>query len=229
MIHDLLWYRDGLITDLPSGPLVYRAPSWSWASVNGVIDTPIVPYSEEYRRNRFNLGGWVHSITLVDVHTKTHSLDIHRTGQVFDALLTVKGILRKLPLTAALEQFEEFEEVGAHQSPSIVFSVEQTVPFKWIINIGGEEFGQIFPDTALCDLEHIDFLPILERLPRKDSPTRDGFQASGIVLIRKSDFYERVGMFWISTAIRDVSSEEKSRSFVSLWLEDRREEEIIIR
>jgi Heterokaryon incompatibility protein (HET) len=66
-------------------PLLYRAPTWSWASVDGVIKTNDVPFNIESFSKPL--------IQIVDIKTVPSTTDI--TGQIEHAYLLIKGVLTK--------------------------------------------------------------------------------------------------------------------------------------
>lgn len=75
----LMWYRPP--SSSSSRPTEYRAPSWSWASINGVVD-PLYDRDLGYRQELV-------TITDVSVTTKSHD----PFGMVIDGYLILEGYL----------------------------------------------------------------------------------------------------------------------------------------
>lgn len=68
----------------PSRPSKYRAPSWSWASIDGEIS-----YKQSYASDK-------HTLLLAVYHASVTSLTDDDTGQVVDGHLSVCGMLRRV-------------------------------------------------------------------------------------------------------------------------------------
>jgi hypothetical protein len=81
---DLLWE---VYEDLRPRPSTYRAPSWSWASIDGRVWSGLIGMSAKGRKQTELL------IKILSITTKCHPTDTSRTGDVLDGVLTVKGIL----------------------------------------------------------------------------------------------------------------------------------------
>ncbi|PQE11005.1 heterokaryon incompatibility protein [Rutstroemia sp. NJR-2017a BVV2] len=75
----LLWYVKPLYLVLPQRPLVYTAPTWSWASINGGI-----AYFRESYQFHFKS-----SITILQATCRASRFDL--TGKVSEGLVNVRG------------------------------------------------------------------------------------------------------------------------------------------
>jgi hypothetical protein len=105
---NLLWH----IQDSSSRPVGYRAPSWSWASVDGLI-------SARYREGKLKSG--VHDIrqvTILECKVTLASQDLPY-GQVQAGVLKLKGLMREVifegssqDMFAQLALDEEPEKIG---------------------------------------------------------------------------------------------------------------------
>jgi hypothetical protein len=79
VIENLGWYVDQDKADCCTRPLHYRAPSWSWASVDGPVHIPYCRYPDQ------------EVAKLVDAYLDT-SLN-EPTGQVFGGWILLEGVL----------------------------------------------------------------------------------------------------------------------------------------
>jgi Heterokaryon incompatibility protein (HET) len=180
--YDLLWRVDG---ELNSRPLEYRAPSWSWASVDGKVYSPYVfPSQPELHKLLREEPKPVRPlIRIVSVNVSTLSQDTSCTGQVSDGLLKVVGVLRKIKPPNGLLC------TPASQSPIVL---EDDISID------------LFPDTDSEMLAELSLLPVrrltadyrlyAHRWERKlKTPISIGVE--GIALRPISSSYERVGLF----------------------------------
>ena len=148
-------------------PKTYRAPSWSWASVEGTVELFPEVHSGEDR--------WVELCQVLEA--KTTPLGEDTTGQVSDGHIKIRGRLLST------------EDMSFHSSPKgkvaqIARSRESTPSKSWI-NCQIDDIGQWSPrNNAL--------LPVLQC----DHRSPQSCMLKGLVLVPAeghTDTYERIG------------------------------------
>jgi hypothetical protein len=159
----------------------YVAPTWSWASVRGdVFRYPSASDSQPL-------------IKVISAETKTHPLDSTGTGQVFGGELVINGTLR------AATDF-------TFHHPS-----RANAKYRWQISERPHRRGSglLYPDVVPFEIENMFFLPLLGRTFQTHPQSPQLKSWAGLALVRKGDFYERVGFFGLS--------QEKPENFPREW------------
>lgn len=93
LLDDLIWQATGHARGLTSDPPSYRAPSWSWASIDG-------PFGAFCRGQGSEKGGymegvtWSDTATILDVSVTPKGSDLY--GEVTDAWIKLRAPLEKL-------------------------------------------------------------------------------------------------------------------------------------
>lgn len=86
LVHDLFWQTTAGVTE-PKRPKKYRAPSWSWASLDGSINWPYGPLSSSCSECKM-------FCSVLDVRTTPMGLDPY--GAVKDGFLKVRGVYEQV-------------------------------------------------------------------------------------------------------------------------------------
>jgi hypothetical protein len=148
-------------------PIVYRAPSWSWASIDGEIGSNFITMTES-ERNQIEV-----LIRIISVTTKCHPADVSCTGEVFDAVLVIVGILFQYKL------------------------VEKNYENEWKLSDNeGNIVGTLTVDTEPSEVsDKVVVLPVI-RAPR-DSYNRilEKLCIHGLGLVERDGYFERVGYY----------------------------------
>jgi hypothetical protein len=189
---DLLWYvvrpYDRGITNYER-PSEYRAPTWSWASVDGEIRTLNRRYTLKYHENEDKMDKLEPAFEVVSVEVTTSELDTSKTGQVLRASLTIHGTLRGISfLETRLESWETRKDHGG---------------ICFFIQYGNYDCAEIYLDTKMdLDLREVFFFTVVQpHNPQGfniDSPIWQAVRYKGLVLVSMGNFYERVGIFRIN-------------------------------
>jgi hypothetical protein len=95
---DLKWYVRGEVQPRPSP---YRAPTWTWASIEGPVDR----WSSHEGRESM--------VDIISIEISTHSTDLRQTGQILGGSLTLHGFLRVLHWQFA-EGWDPWNECWIH-------------------------------------------------------------------------------------------------------------------
>ena len=199
----------------------YRAPSWSWASMDGIVYMPDARWMKRED----------HAMEYIDADIKTTSGD--PTGQVESAVLRVRGVLACLRLRIEFEELED--EPRFDPKKGLVFDkVDSSKPktrIKRYYLVRGEEPKEQIPttifDTAMSSLlENITSKPPTDLLagcgvfmddwePRDGAlmycfVVRKGKSPAGLVLepTDQRGQYRRCGKFHINDWPRKESLED---------------------
>jgi hypothetical protein len=126
LVDGLLWRKD-MTGDIVPGPESYRAPSWSWAAVNGAVE-----YVHDSTKTH-DLAGKIRrdfpSVKIVDASAIPSGLD--KMGHLKGGALRVRGILREV----------FFSEVGPlNRCFTYLESIDQSC--KWLF-YPDEDFKQL--------------------------------------------------------------------------------------
>ena len=185
ILYDLCWFRSRRPEPRLPG---YRAPSWSWASAEGVIND----YLQLDNREEIS---FMADFSAVDVETQPS--DTSKTGQVLTASLEIIGSPRKLI------------------SPLRAFSYMTLFEGSYELYDGDNYLGLFHPDFPLTKLDSQDLtlLPILKltvpdstSLSLSRDPDKHPFKQAicGLVLTSSTisndgseTGYERVGFFGV--------------------------------
>jgi len=198
--HDLLWRVGGRLTPRPSG---YRAPSWSWAAVDGLISTVRIDVGS------FSLGNYSFDITdrknervsflseIKSVQARAQAADRNSTGQILHGQLTIVGRLKDCNVSCLGPGAEGFN----HRNKYRRFDDGRKLRF--------------FPD---CD-EHVAgcfLLPLKQTLVPENKgglfdPSFD-LSIEGLVLVCAQEKFRRVGLFGLYS--------EEIGNHVLQWFDD---------
>jgi len=128
---DLLWQTDGGRTAVPARSSTYRAPSWSWLSIDCAFshDAEVFGRPEEARS----------LVRILDVNVEPATAD--RTGPIEAASLTLRGLLRSLRI---LEKVDSDSKLSTLPSPfnhpirttTIIVDPEQPTEYSFSNSIG---------------------------------------------------------------------------------------------
>ena len=170
-IFDLMW-RVKLFCAEPR-PSVYRAPTWSWASVDGKIESFYQQLRETHHEPL---------VRVPSIHVSAHPADVHRTGQIRDGCITIVGKLKKV---------SSIREVRDKERP-VMSRIEIREGNPWI--------GNLYPDITLSEaqMSSMYLLPLIRlySLGQNNEPIREDWD--GIVLFASpngGEIYNRVGYF----------------------------------
>lgn len=95
LIESLAWTRLGGHGDpMPTAPRVYRAPSWSWASCDGIVAS-----------GKSNTDEWLNIATVLDYHVELKGANPY--GEVTDGWITLQAPLMPLSLSDIPEKDED--------------------------------------------------------------------------------------------------------------------------
>lgn len=175
-------------------PRQYRAPSWSWASVDSTVS------SREYTHFSNN-GGWVASVASVEV---THLTD-DDTGQVVSGVLTLRGKLVRVLLERLTGYWDKRYLVGLWGVRG--FETVQGDPFECNFYERRSASGpRIVFDTEEDVSECVLFLPIYVGI----YPDSRAFFYRGLLLASSGRDHRRVGYMDITLcgALEDIEDYE---------------------
>jgi hypothetical protein len=193
---DLLWY---VVRSAQPRPPGYRAPTWSWAPVDGQIE------HEVYNDRRPFDADSEPMVRLVNVELVTHLLDVCKTGQIFGGSATITASLRKVDdFTFAMQGM-----ASSHLSNSVSIYYQK------------QRVGGFRPDTVPFETKKLYFLMATVEPFRDQSPIEDAFMDFGLALTRKDGYYEWVGMSFLS--------EDGLENLPTGWLDGFEEQTVIIR
>jgi len=171
-IQGLLWH---VVAGHEKRPVEYRAPSWSWAAVEGMVRN-----HDEGTAARF-VYLWRRELArVINAAASMHDGDASRTGKVYGAHLRIRGMLKEAQITdpADANQFYNTEE-------TLVFD-DAAITGKVHVDALEETRGQAY---------------LMPLLARADKNKHHGLGSNtpceilGIVLHRDGDTYRRIGSF----------------------------------
>jgi hypothetical protein len=182
LIHDLLWC---VIAGHETRPSVFRAPSWSWASVEGRISDNKDTVERQY--GNYGSAFVMPMAKFLDAHISTHSEDKTQTGKVSGSYLKLYGTVKLAPKMMSDDGQNEVYE----QEESIVFEVDK--------------IGKVYIDAVSVKRRVAYLLPLkvknynmralIEPETRRSMSLCD---ITGLLLHKVGFAYERVGMFSVS-------------------------------
>ncbi|OAP56326.1 hypothetical protein AYL99_09505 [Fonsecaea erecta] len=196
MLCGLSWYLDHHCRPSEIAPYrrsaTYRAPSWSWMSMDGAISMSHTTYPLDARLGRYTLA----TIRGVDVHT----VDEDGNGNIIDGSITIEGHLAECELKA--------QQLAKSSFPTVILlprSHEHTTDCEppWCISciIGCKVHFDDGLDTIDC-YASVYILPLFREVDYGDRRTSlaEGFLAKetvvGLVLTRQQGGkFARVGCF----------------------------------
>jgi hypothetical protein len=217
---DLLWY---VIRPYGRGitnyerPSEYRAPTWSWASVDGEIRTLNGSYNLTSYENDDRMDNLEPAFEVVNVQVTTSELDPAKTGRVLAASLAIHGTLRGTPSSETrLEPWKTQNDDGG-----IRFSVRYD---------DSHDCVDIYPGSKMdLDLRKAFFFSIVQSNHSQDVDLDPQisrvWRHKGLVLVSMGNFYQRVGVFDIWKFAHGGSSLKKWKQ----WLDSGKRETIVIR
>ncbi|KAG4438146.1 hypothetical protein IFR05_006357 [Cadophora sp. M221] len=197
LMHDLFWYS----THPTIRPLNYRAPSWSWASVDRKIS---YPFWRTCGSNECEM-----YCTILDAQVTIHGLDPF--GAVIDGSLKIQGTLL---------------EMEAYQRPESKSSLPQ-----WILHFQNLEIALAAPDSAKLDPgeSKMYWALLFAKCKGSGGSKARKSQARGLLLDKceqereGSEVFQRVGVFYVSHAFSENISPA-----VDLWRRSASESTIVI-
>jgi hypothetical protein len=161
---DLIWT---IAKDPNPRPEGYPAPSWSWASIDGIVGTNLVNMDTAIREKMEVL------IKVVSITTECHPADVTSTGQVFGGELVVEGMLI------------EFNVAGKRWGGELYLTDDE-----------GRNVGDVTPDIEPSGIsEKIFVLPVLRALENSFSWSPDKLVVHGLGLVEKDGHFERVAYY----------------------------------
>ncbi|PVH75789.1 HET-domain-containing protein [Cadophora sp. DSE1049] len=197
LMHDLFWY-----CVYPAlRPETYRAPSWSWASVDLKISYPFWRTCESNECEMY--------CTILDAQVTTHGLDPF--GAVDDGFLKIKGRLL---------------DIEARQIPERKASLPQ-----WSLHYQDIEIAQATPDTEKLDFgqSRTYWALLFAKCKGSEGSKARKSQPRGLLLQKCEEdreglnVFQRVGVFYISQTYS-----QKNISGVTLWRRSANESTILI-
>ena len=182
LLLDLLWLRDWHQDTSNSSrvrPPAYRAPSWSWAAVDG----PIAACADYWYRACTAVRA-TPMAEVLEISLSTHSSDLRKTGQIFGGHLTLAGVIKKIDGLSDLAEAPTWKELTMYHRG---YSIGRLTP-------------DILPlppstDVVLMPLLHfsLDWPP---RPPKPIGIGRDDECILGLALKTYNGmYYERLGAF----------------------------------
>jgi hypothetical protein len=186
----LLWSVHGIVRR----PREYRAPSWSWASIDGTID---FPERRSGSRSKFE-------IEISYVSTQKKSAD--KIGQVTGGALTVRGPL----MTCFVKKTEDFggclpadyvnnydPEIDSVDPPECFFKINGV----WDNGSPSMDADEPFDTSLKTELHR---LPILQG----KGLSRDSYNCLVLERTKKRGVFRRCGTLVVSTAWHGIGADE---------------------
>ena len=195
LMHDLFWKTE----TIASKPERYRAPSWSWASLDGKISWP----SSRVFDSCVQCTSYC---TILDAHTTHVGLDPY--GAVKDAFLKVRGVLEQM---------------------TVVWLGGERPRHPWRLLHKEQEIGLVNLDMQPDHLQEqgLEFQYYALIVSKCDSPMENRARARGLLMEKKNctrdgyDEFTRVGTFAL---FADVGPDQNQS--LSVW--GKAEQEIMI-
>ncbi|KAG4423518.1 hypothetical protein IFR04_003341 [Cadophora malorum] len=197
LMHDLFWYCVYPATR----PETYRAPSWSWASVDLKISYPFWKSCESNQCEMY--------CTILDAQVTTHGLDPF--GAVDDGFLKIKGRLLEMEARQILDR-------------------KASLP-QWSLHYQDVEVAQATSDTEKLEVGQLRnyWALLFAKCKGSEKSKARKSQPRGILLQRCEEdreglgVFQRVGVFYISQ-----THPERNASAVKLWRNSAEESTILI-
>jgi hypothetical protein len=170
-IQGLLWY---VITGHEARPQAYRAPSWSWAAIEGQVRN-----FDNGTAARFVFIWRTDLARLMEAQVSTHPSDCHQTGQVSGAYLRMKGMLKEAVLAKPASGRQSYD-------PTEELTMLDGATGKIHIDATGEATGEPL------------LMPLLARVDKnkhRGVGTDTPCQILGIVLHKIGTAYRRIGAY----------------------------------
>jgi hypothetical protein len=178
LLYDMLWYRIGKANRRGES---YIAPTWSWASVGEEVSTYLLRISagqsEQAELAKYPL------VDIISADTETHPLDTTCTGKVNNGNLMVRGCLKNAT---------EFILPTKYSNPSLL---SEGGPLCFMVRGRKIDVGWFSLDFISSKLEDILFIPLVS-----SGLTLNETAISGLALIPKANYYERIGYFELNTS-----------------------------
>ncbi|KAF2432526.1 HET-domain-containing protein [Tothia fuscella] len=203
---DLIWRVLGPLNHRPTD---YRAPSWSWASVEGIITSP-KDISRSGRSQFFGLDSKSTTKTLskvVSIQVRTAPTDSAGTGQVFDGGMVLVGPTKQIQVSSMGHRLDTWKR---HWNEKY-FTDSQNLRY--------------FPDSSDLASDDAVLMPIRKVINQNDNPGvwEDDFalKIEGLVLVSTPIGYTRIGMFMLCSRHFDQA--------VADWFQDCASQTIVIK
>lgn len=182
---DLLWIVNP--RHRRSRPQTYRAPSWSWASMDGLIQWQGSSTEEEHIE---------HMMKIVDWNLQTHSEDTHQTGSVRGGTLVVEGFLKK-PFkiersTNSMDVERERWSTVLTEPPDNKVTTRATLNLDIELTSEQRNDLQLLPIRRATGQDRKHYHPDPMR-----NPASQRIQGLAVLAHCNSEVYERVGLFEI--------------------------------
>ena len=189
----LLWYMSG--SPAPSKPDRWRAPSWSWASMNGGIGF----FNERYQFT------FTPRITIIESVCKASPID--PLGKVSDGLIRLRGTLE--PVTLTITRFKHKDLYNGQYQGSCGKPGRAYPDLMARVRKYGSSY-EILPDMRIEAGTYFEKYYCLD-IGRASNPLRLGKRTSWLVLRKTGDerggipCFERVGIGIFDSSSRGVS------------------------
>jgi hypothetical protein len=192
LIWSLLWFVDSAKKERQR-PTEYRAPSWSWASIDGNIEMSTADPRWNHRIHRGNLKldfepvspFWV---SFISVSTEKADLEAAPYGAVIGGRLVVKGSLTKARIIKIVDQNKfayKFFDAELYYD-----RYDRGTPLGLChLDIPSEFLKE---DTVTC-------LPLITENQKRGTSYTGESRIHGLILRKSGDYYQRVGHFTTST------------------------------
>jgi hypothetical protein len=196
LVNQLLWMTYKHLKK--SRPAEYRAPSWSWASVNGAVAFRDILEADEYNT----------LAQVVDANVTTHA---EKIGRVTGGYVEIRGKL--LPATWKASSHKPSSQKHAVEDSGPAIADISSSGHEWDLNstedfqfVHGDEELQPWGISGLPDVEDDGFrsgesfcLAIQSREPPRDLPNKNfSLLTEGLVLKRdekETGKFKRIGWF----------------------------------
>jgi hypothetical protein len=205
---DLLWF---CYRGQRRRPPKYRAPSWSWASVDGEITSFVHMGAAHVGYLRENMESAEPMCHVTSSNVGTEEADTYQTGRVHDARLDMTGVIRD----AQLGYLKDYPENGRFSlkwngkaSTSWNSWGHESIPIEASALVFHEQspIGHFFADDSAtlgdCIREDVALMPILKWTTATQS--LDGIHRPeksvcvyGLALKLQDHTYQRVGLFQV--------------------------------
>ena len=192
MIRGMMWFGTDDSLGLKRAAN-YRAPSWSWASVDGPLEWPLTQFSEAQDRHRPSV-----------MHIKLHIAGYDNTGRVSGGLIVLRGLVITV-VNARLKG----------SVPAIVYTRQRWIHLSLIAYADGLPFGTVrLDDGADGDL---DAFLIIKMFEEKAQAGGEGFITHALALApaaEKPGYTRRIGTVTISPRGQNLFDDDDAMNVV---------------
>ncbi|KAK4450233.1 heterokaryon incompatibility protein-domain-containing protein [Podospora aff. communis PSN243] len=223
-LSDLPWYVDYLPLLPPMSE--FRAPTWSWASVQA-------PHVRAWNWITLRSAEVSFMASLVDVVIVAHPNDVNKTGKIYGSRLEIKGRLRRMPLTCSTDTHDMFTH-------NIYYDTDAFRDSQWeraqnARRVEGSFMGRLLRAEYTDEGPEVYYLPI-RRIRETDhghlhwdKTPLCGCGIMGLLVMKVEKGFQRVGLFSMSArewrhGFRDTS---KFDSLIYPYFDECKEETIV--